>query len=375
MQKRIAELLGGAPEIRVVGNARDGVEALRLAQELDPDVITMDIGLPKMDGLEATREIMASNPKPIVIFSSYARRDESAALGLGVVDVLEKPSGSVSLDVENVARELIEKVRVAARVRVVRNAGMGSRASRVASEPSAGVKFEGRDFGVATPDATLSDGKTQVSARALGTSDDQENDHTAGGERAICIGSSTGGPGILTRVLASLPEDYPLPIVIAQHMPQRFTSAFASQLNDKVPLQVKEAVHGETLRGGSVYLIPGGSHARLSAAERVEILKQSDWPGPSPSADVLFESAATLYGKDLVAIVLSGMGSDGAAGLEKVHRLGGLTVAQSERSCVVYGMPRAAIERGCVRRILAVEEIIMELRRHAIHRSRQGRTP
>ncbi len=345
MQKRICEMLTRDGDIRVVGKAVDGIQAVGMARDLQPDVITMDLRMPRMGGLEATQEIMASNPKPIVIFSSYSKRDGAdgvTALDLGAIDIVEKPNGAVSLELGEIGEELVEKVRIAARVRVVRNVTAGEK-------------------------PTLSTPPAPPRPRAAPPVRQPSRQSPDRGERQIiCFASSTGGPGVLGTILASLPQRFPLPIVIAQHMPGQFTRSFSEQLDRKCALRVKEAEEREALVPGVVYVAPGFRHLNVSPGGHAEILSPDAVTGPSPSANTLFESAVEYYGAGVVAIVLSGMGGDGARGVKCVYDAGGQTVAQEEASCAVFGMPKAAIETGCVRRILSIEQIISELRRTTV---------
>lgn len=342
MQKRIIAMLNAAPGISVIGAARDGFEAIDMVNRLDPDVVTMDIRMPRMGGVEAVERIMASRPKPIVIFSSYSRRDTAecmAALALGVVGVVEKPDGSVSLDLDTVRDQLIEQVRIAGRVRVVRNA---CRTGSVAIPKKPPGPVPGEPLVPRQP-------RREPTPRSI-----------------VCIASSTGGPGVLGRLLPALPANFPLPVVIAQHMPGRFTGALSEQLGARSRVVVKEAANGDLLMPGTVYIAPGSSHLRVLPQGRLETVPLHQAQGPAPSADLLLESAAECLGSGVVAVVLTGMGSDGARGAAAVRKAGGRTLAQDEASSAVFGMPRAAIETGAVDRVLGVEEIAAVLNEIAV---------
>ncbi len=340
MQNRIRELVESDPAIEVVGCARNGVEAIEKATTLDPDVITMDLFMPKMGGVDAIAEIMKKHPKPIIVFSSYTRTlgvDTFRALDLGAVDVIEKPSGSVSLDIEHLKDELLEKILVAARVKVIRNlerseeARSGRTRAKLETEPPRRV------------------GGVQPSRSDL--------------KKLVCIGGSTGAPQVLAKALRDLPEDFPAPIVIAQHMPPRFTNSFAEQLNRDCQLCVKEGESGERVRAGWAYVAPGDSHLRVTEDLRVRLEKATCRSRPRPSVDALFESAAAGFGCGVCAVVLSGMGSDGSIGVEAVAASGGEVLVQNEESCAVYGMPRAAMETGLVNGVVSPNDLSVELLR------------
>jgi two-component system chemotaxis response regulator CheB len=321
MRKLIPQMLEGAPSIEVVGTAMDGTFCLKKIEELNPDVITLDLQMPGMNGIDTLKEIMRRNPLPVIVVSSHSTEGASItfkALGLGAFDFVTKPQDATAHMAET-ARELIAKIKAAAECKVVRP---GS-------------------FQIAAPAAKISSGKMVTPATKL-----------------VAIGISTGGPQALEYLLAQLPPDFPGAIVVVQHMPEGFTEMFARRLDELCSLQVKEAQSGDLLQAGRVLICPGSRHIkvkRLAMGDLVVLNEDARVNGHRPSADVLFNSAAEEFGSHTVAVIMTGMGDDGAEGLGAVKRAGGMTIAQSEESCVVYGMPKAAIERGYAIRVVALD--------------------
>ena len=344
MQRRLAEILDSAPDLRVIGFADNGAEAIRLAETLAPDVITMDINMAKFDGLHAIDYIMRSNPRPIVIISSYTPKGSRAALyglDMGVVDIVEKPSsGGVALDILERAAEIITKVRTAARVRVVRTL-RGTPADP--SQAHALVLEKNPEHPGANgrlPLADLSNSFPQV----------------------IALGASTGGPVVLQELMSAVPNEYFPPVVIVQHLPEKFTREFALQLNAVSPLEILEAKDGLSLKKGMVYVAPGGFHLQVDSQGCVVINDGPPVHHCKPAVDVLFHSLARSFGPRVLAFVLTGMGEDGAAGASAIKRAGGVVVAQDEASSVVFGMPGAAIQAGAVDHVLSLESMKLLLK-------------
>jgi two-component system, chemotaxis family, protein-glutamate methylesterase/glutaminase len=327
MRKLIPQMLEAAPSIEVVGTAMDGTFCLKKIEELNPDVITLDLQMPGMNGIDTLKEIMRRNPLPVIVVSSHSTDGASItfkALGLGAFDFVTKPQDATAHMAET-ARELIAKIKAAADCKVVRPG----------------------TFQMAAPAAKISAGKTGIPATKL-----------------VAIGISTGGPQALEYLLAQMPPDFPGAIVVVQHMPEGFTEMFARRLDELCSLQVKEAQSGDLLQAGRVLICPGSRHIkvkRLAMGDVVVLNEDARVNGHRPSADVLFHSAAEEFGSHAVAVIMTGMGDDGAEGLGAVKRAGGMTIAQSEESCVVYGMPKAAIERGYATRVVALDGLAATL--------------
>lgn len=315
----LSEVLGNDPEIEVVGTARDGREGVEMTKRLRPDCVTMDIQMPVMDGFEATKEIMIEAPTPIVIVSTSTRVKEvetgMMALRAGALTLLLKPKGPTSPDFEATCREIVETVKTMSDVKVVRH----HRRPSPAVQPAVPARLEaGIPLGI----------------------------RAAGGFRAVAIAASTGGPPALNTLLGGLPTDFPLPILVVQHIAAGFVDGFAVWLNSVVPMTVKVAEHDEMTRPGTVYVAPHDRHLGVTRGGRILLSDDPAIDGFRPAGTCLFQSVAEAFGKNSVAVILTGMGQDGVDGLRAVHRAGGLTVAQDEQSSVVFGMPRVAIAEG-----------------------------
>jgi two-component system chemotaxis response regulator CheB len=353
MRRIITDLITEDPGFAVVGTARNGEEAVRKVRELAPDVVTLDVEMPLMDGLRALEIIMRECPVPIVMLSSLTdagARETIRALELGAVDFVQKPSGSISLDLHKVQRELLDKLKAAVRARVPR-AAEGAAESRPATaggpEHRTGDRAGGRE-----------EGRPGVAAAGPHAAPDG-----AGGPvgRIAAIGTSTGGPRALQTVLSALSADFPAPILIVQHMPPVFTKSLADRLNALCAIRVREAEHGEALEPGTAYIAPGGRHmeAERAVGGRYRIRLTDDPPvnGHRPSVDVLFDSLVPLTELKRVAVIMTGMGADGARGLKRLLDSGAQTVAESEETCVVYGMPRAAVNLQAARHVARLHDI------------------
>ena len=324
MRRIITRLLESDPRIRVVSTAGDGYEAIEKVEAIRPDVVTLDIEMPRMDGLEALRQIMQRAPTPVVMLSGVKEASAAVqALELGAVEFVAKPSGTISIDLYKVRDELIGKVKLATLVnldRVVARTGPITPPPPL-SPPMGGMK---------------------------------------GGAWMLAVGASTGGPRALDQVLRRLPAGLPAGVLIVQHMPAGFTASFAQRLNQRSPLHVEEARDGQEVTTGSAYVAPGGVHMVVTGERGRPTICLQDTPKVNsvrPSADVLMGSVARLNGACSMGIVLTGMGSDGAEGLAQIKAAGGLTLAQDKESSVIFGMPKAAIERGVVDGVLSLSKI------------------
>src|ERR1700687_5428991 len=304
MRKVLEGIFNADEHLQVVGNAKDGREAVALAKSLKPDVITMDINMPHVDGLEATAEIMTTNPRPIVIVSSDSREGAAStlrALELGAIEFVAKPSGAIDLDMQSVKEDLLRKVRMAAKVRVVRTA------SRLAS------KLQGT-IGSKAP--------APVSHRPAPTSGlDQRFP-------VVVLAASTGGPATVMRIAPGFTGDFPAAVILVQHMPAAFTKQYAAQLADFSGIRVKEAEANESLQPGTLYICPGGQHLRVTPTGRIELDGSTGRiNGYLPNIDATMESVAAFAGPLSIAGVLTGMGNDGATGAMAIKNAGGLVLA------------------------------------------------
>ncbi len=322
MRKLIPAILARDSAIEVVGTAMDGAFALKKIEELQPDVVTLDLEMPRMDGMETLRLIMRRAPLPVILFSTHSKEGGYAtlkALALGAVDFVTKPKDAAAGRLEEIADQLIAKIKVAKR--------------------AAGRKL---------PPAIVDD----QPVKKMGTRAPLPP------RRVIAIGISTGGPNALQYVLTQIPADFQSTIVIVQHMPEGFTEMFAKRLDECCALEVHEARSGDLLLAGRVLICPGNRHMMVRRMPRGDMAVLSDGPpvnGHRPSADVLFHSVAQEFGLTAVGVLMTGMGDDGAEGLGAIKAAGGMTIAQSEDTCVVSGMPRAAILKGYANKIIPLD--------------------
>lgn len=357
MRQMISRFLTEAG-MAVVATARDGQDGLEKALALKPDVVTLDVQMPRMDGLEMLRRLMEVQPTPVVMVSSVTQHQTPAAveaLMLGAVDIVAKPGGAISLNLAEVRDELVTKVRGAARANVEKRVSTGpalsekaAKSARPEERPAAG----GMTRGV----GKIADaGTTTVEPASAGAA--------APGTAPVIIGSSTGGPAALSAVLADLPGDFPRPIVIVQHMPAGFTASLAARLDKLSPLSVGEAVNFHQPKPGEAWIAPGGVHLVFDRYGRMRHSNAAPHLGMRPAVDLTLESAVDVWGGDVVAVILTGMGMDGARGARKLKRAGGKVLAQDERTSVVYGMPRAVAEMGLTDEILPLSGIAHALTR------------
>jgi two-component system chemotaxis response regulator CheB len=339
MRAAIAKTLAAGP-FEVVGQAKDGSDALAQIQKLAPDVVTMDFNMPGMTGVEAVRLVMQQRPTPIVMFSAHTRqgaKETFDALTAGAVDFLTKPAGEVSVDLTKIADELVRKLVAAAQSR--------PRAANLASPA--------RPSGSLTALRASSTSSTSIPAAAS----------SPGALPRLCvIGISTGGPAALTELVPALVPDLRIAVIIVQHMPAGFTGPFADRLDAASRITVQEACAGDRPMPGSVLIAPGDRHLEFDDRGLVMLTDGPLVNGCRPAADVTMMSAARIYGRRALAVVMTGMGKDGAAGALAIKRADGKTLAQDQATSVVYGMPRAAIDAGAIDEIVALGDIPAWLR-------------
>lgn len=339
MRKVITGLLESDPELTVVGTARDGLEAMEKAIGLAPDVVTLDVEMPRLDGLGALKGIMAQRPLPVVMVSSLTHAGADAtiqALALGAVDFVPKPSGAVSLDLHKVRDEMVRKVKVAARTTPgrlrpwLRGAGAGRVAPVAPASATAPTRLPGPSGGQPV---------------------------TGGLTRLVVVAASTGGPGALYRLLGPLPADLRAGLVVVQHMPPGFTRSLAAHLDQVSALRVREAAAGDRLADGLALVAPGGFHLVLAAGGVVALDTGPPRHGVRPAADVTLESVPADLARRALVVVLTGMGMDGARGAGHLKRQGAIVWVQDEESSVVWGMPRATAELGVADRVGSPEQL------------------
>lgn len=328
MRTFVSDMLNVPGEISVIGTAKNGIEAIEKTKDLSPDVITMDVEMPKMDGIAAVRAIMKEKPTPVIMLSAVTQQgalQTMRALSAGAVDFIPKPSGSISLDIEKVRASLIEKIRIACHLD----------RSRLCSWPEAQERQK-------------SPARAQVRAK-----------------KVVVIASSTGGPSALERVLTRIPGDIKAGILVVQHMPAGFTRSLSERLNKLSDIEVKEAGAGDQIIEGRALLAPGNYHmfvrGGIAGSKIVGLNQDPPVHRVRPAADVTMRSVVPAFGSNVLGVVLTGMGSDGAFGLKEIKDHGGRTIACDEKTCVVFGMPKAAIELGCVDKIAPLDNIAEEI--------------
>lgn len=351
-RRRVREIIDADRELEVVGEARNGQDALEKVQSLAPDVVTMDVEMPIMDGIEAVKAIMAKRPVPILMFSSLTHAGAQAtldALEAGALDFLPKKFEDIAQNRKEAAQLLCTKVRLIARRGIgIRRPALRETRTLPPTAPkqpffrSSGL-LSGRDE--SSPQATVSSVKRSGKAY-----------------KCVTIGASTGGPVALQKVLAPLPSDFPLPLLLVQHMPGTFTHAFAERLNTHCKLSVKEAEDGDILQRGHAYLAPGGKQMVVEQQGSVSRIRITDQTGDDkvsykPSVDVTLRSVARCFAGDVLGIILTGMGADGREGCRELKSKGATIWAQDQASCVVYGMPQAVASANIAEKSIGIDDM------------------
>jgi two-component system chemotaxis response regulator CheB len=335
IRKALEMMINENPQLQVVGTAKNGLEGVELCKKLNPDVVTMDVEMPVMNGLDALKKIMTEHPTPVIMVSTLTEEGAEVtlkALENGAVDFIPKKFDYSTAEIIKIKKELYAKLISVGQIDFKRkqteettNVGPGHLLRKIKEKEYRAVK------------EVFSD-KYKI----------------------IAIASSTGGPMTLQKILPQLPANLPVPVIIAQHMPPVFTKSFATRLNEMLPLRVVEAENNMEIEPGTVYIGKGGYHIILKEImNKIRIKLIEDMPGflYKPSGDLLFESVAKLYGSKAIGIILTGMGSDGANGLLKLYQAGAYTIAQDESTSVIYGMPKAAAELGAAKTVLPVYQI------------------
>lgn len=324
MRKMVSGILDSDKRIQVIATARNGLDGLAKIKEMNADVVTLDVEMPVMDGITTLKEIMNTNPLPVVMLSSVTSEGATKtvqAISNGAVDFISKPSGSISLDIDKIKDEIIAKVIAAANVNVQKT-------------------------------------KEAVNIPAPACPPNVHNHARS----IVAIGTSTGGPRALQRVLTDLPENFSAPILIVQHMPAGFTKSLADRLNTLASIHVKEAVHGELIMDKTAYIAPGNYHMKIrqvGISYAIELSEEKPLSGHRPSVDVLFESFANISSVNKIAVVLTGMGSDGSKGVQMLKKSDPSTVviAEAEESCIVYGMPKATVQTNHANYVVHLHQV------------------
>ncbi|MCK5240982.1 chemotaxis response regulator protein-glutamate methylesterase [bacterium] len=347
MRKTISSILNSAEDIEVVATGRDGYEAVQKVTDYHPDVVTLDIEMPRLNGLDTLGYIMSECPTPVVMLSAYTEEGAEMtikALEYGAVDFICKPSGPISLDLTKVGEELINKVRAAAQVDI----------SRLKF-----IEYEKLEKVEMLPETMIA------------------------GRQVVVIGSSTGGPRALYEVVPKLPADFPAAVLIVQHMARGFTKSLAERMNRVSNLSVKEAEDGDEVLAGHVYIAPSNFHMVVAGFAGKEVIRLHQGPARNsvrPAADVTMESTAKLYRRNCLGVVLTGMGRDGTQGAAVIHKNGGIVLAEDKSSCVIFGMPKSVIEAGMADKVYPIHTMSDQIKRlvkvnieHNIRKSSKGR--
>ncbi len=336
-RQTLSTMLSSMPNIEIVGTARDGADAIMMVSKHHPDVITLDLEMPKVDGFVFLRWLLKNSPIPVVVVSSQSdQANVFKALELGAVDFIAKPTQQASLQILEIREELISKITAISCVPIERLLSRVSLQKESVNRPAYPVRREAKKI----EDIQL-----------------------------VAIGASTGGPTAVQAIVAQLPEDFPVPMIVSQHMPPGFTQYFAERLNKLSRVTVLEARHGDLLGQGHVYICPGGYHMALLKVKegvRIQLNLKQDADRYVPSVDQMFLSANDIYPGCVLGVILTGMGNDGKMGMRKIKEGGGQTIAESEETAVVFGMPKEAITEGVVDKVLPLPQICQEIVRRVL---------
>jgi two-component system, chemotaxis family, protein-glutamate methylesterase/glutaminase len=334
MRNIISDMISENNNIEIVGRARNGKEAVELNIQLKPDVITMDVEMPVMNGLEALKKIMSDRPTKVIMVSSLTKegaKETIEALNNGAFDFVPKPSGQISLDIRTVKEDLISKIKASV---------------------DANLKILKKN----TEEKDIDSGKIRLKKFIK----EHETENNSKNKKIVVIGISTGGPKALQSVIPNLPAEIGAPVLVVQHMPPKFTKSLADRLDVLSNVRVKEAEDGDKIKDGFVYIAPGDYHMTVKQEGNERVIRLNQQPpfsGHRPSANVMFDSVADIYKSNIIGVIMTGMGGDGAEKLKKIRDCGGRTIGQSKDSCVVYGMPRVAAELGAVEFVEDLEQI------------------
>ena len=336
MRKVIADMISSDDDMEVVGVARNGEEALEMIVSRKPDVVTMDVEMPKMDGLTALKQIMEVSPMPVIMLSSLTTNgavETLKALDYGAFDFITKPTSLIKVSTPEVRDELLTKIKIASRTKVYKPSVTPRQPRPVLTTTKESFK------------STASQGKTKF-------------------KKLIAIGTSTGGPRALQDVIPFIPRDIDASILIVQHMPPGFTKSLADRLDSMSQIHVKEAEDGDVMQAGVAYLAPGDSHIKVSKQAGQFVIKLDNGErvsGHKPSVDAMMYSIASLNDRNVIGVIMTGMGADGADGMSKVKANRGFVIAQDEESCVVFGMPKSTIKLGVVDKVVSLTNIANEI--------------
>jgi len=352
MRKAMEMMLADVSDIEIVGTAKNGAECIEQIKLLNPDVVTLDIEMPVMDGLTALKIIMKETPLPVIMLSSLTTDGAEAtmeALSIGAVDFIPKQMSFVSLEIVKIKDDLVEKIRyfAANKIILLRKIFNNKPSSRFVS-----TIIDKADTVVLIKDEIVKSSQQFPDEKPL---------RIRNGTEIVVMGSSTGGPAALQKVIPFLPANFPLPVLLVQHMPPAFTKSLADRLNSLSKVTVTEAVDGDILKPGCVYISPGNKHMVIKSKGTLMLTDNPVGTLHKPSVDVMMNSVCEVYGKNVLAVIMTGMGQDGTVALEKLAKAGAYIIGQDEESCVVYGMPKRPNENGFSKVIVPIEKITDEI--------------
>jgi len=361
MRKMIGNILSSDEGIHVIGTAKTGKEAIEKVIRLKPDVVTLDIEMPVMNGLDALKVIMKECPVPVIMLSSLTQEGATSsfiALDNGAVDFVPKPSGAISLDIETVSEQIIKKVKMAVTVNL-KKLQLPKQSPKLPIRKISKVPVVVEEQRI----PVKNENKVQI-VKPTNT-----NVNTKLSNRIVCIGTSTGGPRALQEVLTKIPEGFQPPIFIVQHMPAGFTNSLAVRLDKLSAIHVKEAENGEKVANGTAYIAPGGFHMKVIQKNNellIELSEEQPKNGHRPSVDILFESISSLINYEITSAILTGMGADGAKGMKLIkQQCEGTTIAESEETSVVFGMPKAAVLLNVVDEVVPIQLVANTIIKHS----------
>ncbi|MFH1860727.1 MAG: chemotaxis-specific protein-glutamate methyltransferase CheB [bacterium] len=366
----ITKILRSDPEIEIVGTARNGVEAIDLAARLRPSIITMDINMPIKNGLEAIEEIMAYTPTPILVISSLVNKEVGfafRAMELGALDVFEKPTMGVWDGQEKLERELKAKVKLLSKIRVVTHLAGRRREQKLEGSPLAETaplteNILNTSLTLPVPEISRKEQTCLLPLPAL-PQIPPDGLKGSGTFEIVAIGASTGGPKALQQVLSPIPKDFPLPIVIVQHIADGFTEGLVEWLETECMLKIKLGKDRELLQSGVIYVAPCRSHMRVDEYKQIRLDDSAPIGGHKPAVTALLSSVAKVYGNKAIGVILTGMGGDGAEGLKEMRDKGAATIAQDKNTSIIFGMPKVAIDMGAAQKVLPIDIIPLEIMR------------
>lgn len=343
VRQSISIMLSETPHIEVMASVHGGLEAIKFLEKENPDVITLDIEMPEMNGFTFLAWLMKNHPLPVLVISSRSdNQNVFKALELGALEFIPKPGAAATLDLLNLKDELIRKIEIISKV------------------PKNTIQKQASIYTLPPQEISVKERPRPMK----GSPETIRRSQQKGGISIVVIGASTGGPSALQLVISSLPADLNIPFLVVQHMPPNFTRSFAQRLDTLSKLRVKEAEEGDLIQGGWIYIAPGGNHVTVISdpeGNRLSLSQKESGERYVPSIDKTMVSAAAIYGKGVLGIILTGMGNDGAEGIKKIKEAGGITFAESEETAVVYGMPRVPVQMGLIDKIVPINHVADEL--------------